>query len=306
MALHLPTARLLWIVAAALAPSISLAQPADPVPAPQPVTFRSERIPVGYTGPSVDDLLTNIAARGSSSKGRFETSAEFVARRSRELSAPLSDGLPVSAERVFVLRNPVSLTYNADRRQATWPDRPLDFTSLMQGGCRPSSAVTNAIESVSRENRGIYIICDIQSRESHSTYMARTRLNVPFEVHRREAHSHSITLCSIGDRGRDGCFPFMATRHLTMQPERAMQLLRTDGGTLRMAIAGRPIEPFVLQATDTSGVPSLDNPIETSQETTSLRLQVTGILMFDVETGEIILRLPAASTNQTPQSSRRR
>jgi TonB family protein len=258
--------------------------------------MRIGRLPPHYQGPDVASLIADILRRGSNEKGEFESTVEFQARRQTELSPPLPDGLPIGAERIFVL--PVqeirALRYDADRQAAMWQgaSEAAGLAALNRIGCSGSDAASAMLRLPSDTQTLLCRTKVLSRREADEEVQTRLGLWVTVRAHVEEFEG--VSLCDLSTAGQQGvgpCASFFTNRSLPLEVARARELLERGSGRLRVAVLGTISPPFALTGRDHSGA-SLDNPVSRTRIWSALRLQMTGLLFFHQDTGEILLRLP--------------
>ena len=255
------------------------------------------RLPEHYLGPDVATLIADMQLRNLSRKGEFESTVEFRERRQRALVEPLADGLPPATERIFVVDpgNYRPLRYNADRQLASWKGSdPL--LSFIPAGCMASTTAADRLDA----GRDAWTrLCRTQVLEDEiSEEEAQTRMGVRFRINAYRSRIVGVALCDqpiSSNRGAGTCAPFAVNRSISLTPYRARVLLDRTEGRLRLAVVGTIAEPLFLSGQDFSNA-SLDNPTSMVRTWTLLRLIKTGLIFFDQESGEVLLRLPDPTT----------
>lgn len=269
-----------------------------------------DRLPPQYQSPDLDAIIADIAARNLDQRDRFETTAQFEERRRQGLATPTADGLPVEAERTFVLfprndRTTLPLNYDPDRSLASWRGRERGgFLSAFSSiNCWDNDAgfTTPSV----RPNYGIWACVVVNKREEFVFESAVTRMNLPFTIRVRYHDFTGVLLCMEGQYGigpAGTCAPFRIDLSINLEPHRARELLQGDQDRrLRVAVVGRPVQPYVV-ADRRSGTATLTSPFSHQISWRALNLQTAGLLFFDYETGQILLRLPPVAEPSRPQS----
>jgi hypothetical protein len=267
--------------------------------APQPqVTMRVERIPEGFRGADWEALAKDFQSKPRPPRGKFETTAEFNARRQRELAIPLADGLPVNAERVFVLPDSITLDYDADRRRAIWPEAgPRQRNARLLPICTESASLITGTSSPP----GTAVICkqvlsrlDVRSQEAD-------RFGADFTVTRTAVNTAAITLCAASG-AISRCDALTRTRYIPMPVDRARELFDDNGRGVKLAVVGRLAEPLSMALEERSQPPNFEYPYFREERIQLLVVRASGVLIFDGESGEVLLRIyMGAAQEQQPQ-----
>ena len=249
--------------------------------------MRVDRIPQGFQGTDWEALAKDFHSTPRPPRGQFETTAEFNARRRRELEIPLADGLPVNAERVFVLPDSIALDYDADRRRAIWPEaNPRQRNAPVLPICEENQSLMPDTGSP----LGTGVICkqvlsrlDVKAREA-------SRSGEAFSVARTTVNSAAITLCAASG-GISRCDALTRTRYIPMPVERARELFDGNGRGVKLAVVGRLAEPLSVALEERSAPATIEDPYFREERIQLLVLRASGVLVFDGESGEVLLRI---------------
>ena len=260
--------------------------------------MRVDRIPQGFQGADWEALARDFQSMPRPPRGQFETTAEFNARRQRELAIPLVDGLPVNAERVFVLPDSIALDYDADRRRAIWPEaRPRQ----RNGPALPICAESSSVLPDTSTPLGTGVICkQVLSRLDVRTQEAG-RSGESFPVARTIVNSAAITLCAASG-GISRCDALTRTKYIPMPVERARELFDGNGRGVKLAAVGRLAEPLSVALEERSEPATYEDPTFREERIQLLVLRASGVLIFDSESGEVLLRIHMGQEQRQEQA----
>ena len=296
-------------LAAGLACDVAAQQPArpqrdqqsQPAPsaAPQSQAMTLDRLPPHFEGADVLALIADLTARLADQKDPFETTAAFEARRRKRFAQPAIDGLPLDAERFFVLdagdqSRGRQLSFNADRGVASWSgDTRHSHEPMRSLGCEPE--LGHRLEPPVHRASLLFVCPTGTNRQETVTETAFTRAGVQVTISASYRDYVGVILCNVNlERGPSSCDPFRSARSIPLDTIRARELLGPPSHRLRVAVVGRVEEPYVV-AGNFRSTPTLDNLSSSHLTYRVLALRPSGLLFFDRETGEILLRLPQAA-----------